>query len=329
MEAAKAAVFKHLSRDGHHETEVQEHIKPAVQHEHVQPTQHEKVYRPMDKEVHREHHHTTVQPITDKEVLPEKHSHIHENTEHKEFRHGDHDRIKDTLSKEHARLGLEHTREVGSTTRTAAEAPTAQGEHVHHHVHEHVQPVIEKDVIQPHVVHHTKPVHEVHHHEPTHHSATTLPPVSIDEFKRQGGHVQGETGVRRDDFRGEPGPLESGYIGGSGARGTTHLTRPEHEHGNRHEHGTGHEVGTTHNPIGQTREGGSGIHEGNAGHNTGKTPISDHYASQNTSTHGPSTGTGRISPTTSASSGHKKASLLDKLNPKKDSDGDGKAGFMK
>lgn len=38
--------------------------------------------------------------------------------------------------------------------------------------------------------------------------------------------------------------------------------------------------------------------------------------------HGVATGT------TGTATGTKKASLLDKLNPKKDADGDGKAGFM-
>lgn len=297
----------------------------------------------MDKEVHQEHHHTTVQPIKDQEILPEKHSHIHESTQHKEFRHGDHSQINNKIAQEHTRLGLnEHTREVGSTTRTTAEAPTAQGEHIHHHVHEHVQPVIEKETIQPHVVHHTKPVHEVHHQAPEHHSATTLPPVSLDEFKRQGGKVQGETGVRRDEFKGEPGPLESGYIGGSGARGTTHVTRQENEHGLRGElgnhgselgsHGHSHSRDTDSNLVGVNGTTGATTHQGrNTGTSgTGKTPISDHYATQNARTHGTSSGTGAsgISPTASHSSAQKKTSLLDKLNPKKDADGDGKSGFM-
>lgn len=278
----------------------------------------------MDKEVHQDHHHTTVQPIKDREVLPEKHTHINEDTEHKQFRHGDHDRINGTLSQEQARLGLtEHTREVGSTTRTQAEAPTAQGEHVHHHIHEHVQPVIDKETIQPHVVHRTAPVHEVHHQEPQHHSATTLPPVTIDEFKRQGGHVTGEPGIRRDEFHGEPKPLEGGYVGGQGARGTTHLTRPE---GGSNKYGTQNEIGTTHGSgHGHSHESGSSMLDVDGSRGTSSTGQADRIAT--TGTHG--TGTNRVSPTASHSSTQKKASLLDKLNPKKDSDGDGKAGFMK
>ncbi|ROV99183.1 hypothetical protein VPNG_08235 [Cytospora leucostoma] len=358
MEAAKAAVFKHLSRDGHNETEVKETVDPAIQHEHVQPVQHEKIYRPVDKEIHEEHHHTTVQPIQEKEVLPEKHSHINEGTEHKEFRHGDHEHINAQLAEERARLNLtENTREVASTTRTQAEAPTAQGEHVHHHVHEHVQPVIEKDVIQPHVVHRTKGVHEVHHVEPQVHSATTLPPVTIDEFRRQGGHLDGETHVRRDEFRGDPRPVETGYIGGEGARGTTHLTRAEQDrhnanypeggretglgrenlgrevgtHGHHHGHEREHVSHGQERGIGQNTSSGigAGTRGAGAGISDNRAPIADHAKHNSHGTGVNSSTSGRISPTTSASSHTKKASLLDKLNPKTDSNGDGKAGFMK
>ena len=69
MEKAKQAVSSFLSNDGKHRTTVDEDVKPHVTQEHVMPHQHEQVTTALDKEVHQEHHHTTVQPITHKETL--------------------------------------------------------------------------------------------------------------------------------------------------------------------------------------------------------------------------------------------------------------------
>jgi hypothetical protein len=43
------------------------------------------------------------------------------------------------------------TKEVGETQRTLATAPAVAAEHVHHHVHETIQPVVQKQTIEPHV----------------------------------------------------------------------------------------------------------------------------------------------------------------------------------
>lgn len=115
----------------------------------------------------------------------------------------------------------------------------------------------------------------------------------MDEFKRQGGSLGGRE-ERTDSFNGEPRSVGS-TLGGAGARGTTSLTENEtsrtgHHSGN-HMHSTGATTGT----------GVSGSGVGNSAHGT--------------------------SGTSSTTAG--KPSLMNKLNPKTDSDGDGKAGFMK
>lgn len=69
MEKAKQAVSSFLSNDGKHKTTVDEDVRPHVVQETVKPHQHESVTTALDKEVHQEHHHTTVQPIAHKEVL--------------------------------------------------------------------------------------------------------------------------------------------------------------------------------------------------------------------------------------------------------------------
>lgn len=145
---------------------------------------------------------------------------------------------------------------------------------------------MQKETIQPSVVHTTVPVHEVHHNEAKHHNASALPAVSMSEFKKSGGSLTGRD-ERTDAFDGEPRAVGSNLggkvdhtIGGHGAAGTTHLT------------------------------------EQNGGHNTSGTT-----GATNGSPMGSHSGTdvGQKS----------KPSLMDKINPKIDSNGDGKAGFMK
>lgn len=285
MDKAKAAVSSFLSKDGKHDTTVHESVNPAVTNEHVTRTQHEQAQKVVDREVHQDHHHTSVQPITHKEVLPEQHTHNLVGTEHKEIHHGDSSHVKQKLASEAAQF--KNTREVGATQHTASATPTLQGEHVHHHVHETIQPVIQKETVQPSVVHTTVPVHEVHHNEAKHHTASALPAVSMAEFQKQGGTLGGRE-ERTDAFAGEPravgNTLGSGHIGGRGADGTTSLTDRDAKVG----HST---------------------HNSSTGHNT-------HAGATGTST------TGTSGSTTT------KPSLLDKLNPKKDADGDGKAGLM-
>jgi hypothetical protein len=85
----------------------------------------------VDKEIHQDHHHTTVLPVSHQEVLPEKHSHKMAGVEHRTFDHVDHDRTKSTLEKERAQY--KDTSTTHSTKRTEAAAPQLEGEHVHHH----------------------------------------------------------------------------------------------------------------------------------------------------------------------------------------------------
>ncbi|KAI9646863.1 hypothetical protein NHQ30_004863 [Ciborinia camelliae] len=283
MDRAKAAVSDFLSKNGKHETTVHEIINPAVKNENVTKTRHEDATTAIDREVHQDHHHTSVQPIHDREVLPEQHSHQLGAVEHRNIQHGDDSHVKERLAAEQAQF--KNTRTVGETQHTASQGATVAGEHIHHHVHETIQPVIQKETVQPSVVHTTIPVHEVHQNEAKHHTATALPAVSMDEFRKQGGSLGGRE-ERTDAFGGEPKSV-GGTLGGAGARGTTSLTEEE---GAKHGHHTA------------THPGVDSTHAGNTHHHTTSNSSTD---------------------------SHKKASLMDKLNPKVDSNGDGKAGFMK
>ncbi|CZT11328.1 hypothetical protein WAI453_010989 [Rhynchosporium graminicola] len=297
MEKAKAAVGSFLNKDGKHDTTVHETVNPAVVNEHVTKTHHENVTTAIDREVHQDHYHTSVQPIKDREVLPEKHSHQVAGVETREVKHGNDDHVKQRLAAEAAQF--KNTREVGATQHTSTAAPTIAGEHVHHHVHETIQPVIQKETIQPSVVHTTVPIHEIHQNEAKHHTASTLPPVTMSEFKHQGGHLSGRE-ERTDAFAGEPRAV-GGTLGGHGADGTTSLTEKD---GHRSVGATG-----THGTHNNSSTIGSTTH---SSHNNGS-------AIGSTTTHG----------SHDSHDKHAKPSLMDKLNPMKDANGDGKAGFMK
>jgi len=295
MDKAKAAVSGFLHKDGKHDTTVHETVNPAVQNEHITPVRHEKVQTAVDREVHQDHHHTSVQPIEDREVRAEEHSHKVAGVEHRQINHGNDSHVKERLAAEAAQF--KHTKEVGSTQHSSAVAPTVAGEHVHHHVHETIQPVIHKETVQPQVVHTTIPVHEVHHNEAKHHTASALPAVSMQDFKHQGG-VLGGREERHDQFMGQPKAV-GGTLGGHGAQGTTSLTEPETRHGSQGQY-SNNAAGLTDTTTGNTH-----------GHNANEHHTNDtHSGSANTGT-------------------NSKPSLLNKLNPKTDSNGDGKAGFMK
>lgn len=157
MEAAKAAISKLTSNQGHHTT-VEESVNPAITRETVKPHRHEEATQAIDREVHQHHHHTTALPLSHTETLPEKHTHNLLPTEHREFHHDDEAGTKQRLATE-----LGHFKDSSTTEKTHhthVSAPAVTGEHVHHHVHETVVPVIHKETIQPEVVHTTVPIHE-------------------------------------------------------------------------------------------------------------------------------------------------------------------------
>jgi hypothetical protein len=307
--------------------------------------------------------------------LAEQHHHNVVPVEHRTHDHRDTTDINTKLHATKAQFKDQHVR--NETQHTQQDMPTVTGEHVHHHIHETIQPVIQKETIEPHVMHTTVPIHEVHHNKAEHHAASALPAVTMADFKKGGG-VLGGRDEKVDHFSGEPhhlkqslaggssGPRDSGFSTGSGGLSSTTGT-----HGS-----TG--LGSTTGTHGTTGLGSStGTHDRSAlgaggtvgaaaaakavgGHNNSRDLEGKHGnigLESTTGAHGTSTGglTGSKNQTgnlgefshrhdghhpTAASSGlstnssntssdtPRKVSLLDKLNPRKDADGDGKAGFM-
>ncbi|KAG6291391.1 hypothetical protein E4U09_003959 [Claviceps aff. purpurea] len=203
MEKAKQAVSSFLSHDGKHKTTVDQEVRKAVVDEQVKPTQHEEVTTAVDKEVHQDHHQTIVQPLKDQEVLPEKHSHNALPTQHKTVEHGDKGDVDAALAQDASKF--KNTSTMHETKHTASATPTIAGERTHHHVHHHVQPVVQKETIQPEVVHTTVPVHETHHNAAIHHETTTLPPTTLDEYTTSHGKMPANSTPRKiDEYAGCP-----------------------------------------------------------------------------------------------------------------------------
>lgn len=191
--------------------------------------------------------------------------------------------------------------------------------------------MIQKETIQPSVVHTTVPIHEVHHNEPKHHAASALPAVSLADFKKQGGSLTGRE-ERYDGFEGEPRAV-GGALGGSSAIGTG-LSGTHHHHGQNTAGPHSSNLENKFDPRvdsdmdGSRRVGGTT----GTGYGTGSTGTSGTgYGSGNTGA-GYGTDSAMRGPGTSGTSGTsttgKKPSLMDRLNPMKDADGDGKKGIM-
>ncbi|KAK1704818.1 allergen [Colletotrichum lupini] len=347
MDRAKQAVSSFISKDGHHKTSVDEDVNRAVTEEQIRPHRHEEVTTAVDKEVHQDHHHTTIQPVKHQETLPEKHHHNIVPVAHKTFDHGNERETKDTLDREHAKF--KDTSTTHETTHTSTTAPAVTGERVHHHIHEHIQPVIQKDTIQPHIVHTTIPIHETHHAKPIHHEATTLPVKTLEEFTREKGSLtDGPRHHRYDEFEGCPVKYHKDL-------GNAHQSGIGHSHD--HSHGAGKAAVGTAAAGGAATTGRDNIaHNQTVGdksittaqgimhgtHPTGTQTSGSNYTtsgSPTTATHGSSglnksevslAGAGKSSTTDHAThdATGKKISLVDKLNPFKDADGDGHKGIM-
>ncbi|KAH9865857.1 hypothetical protein J1614_009444 [Plenodomus biglobosus] len=264
MDKAKAAITDFMGRSGHHDTTVHEAVAPAVTQETIKPHVHEEVNTAIDKEVHQDHYHRTVQPVKDREVLPEKHEAKIGAVQHREFDHRDHDTTKRNLVADQAQFKDE--RRVEATSHSQSVAPVVGGEHVHHHIHETIQPVVQKETIQPSVVHTTVPIHEVHHNKATHHETTALPAMTMDQFKAKGGSLSGRE-ERYDEFEGVPKNIGSSTAGGIGA--VAGLSHKEGHHSKDHARHGDYDGTPNHHSHAGIEQGGLTTNSTTSGHSHG------------------------------------------------------------
>jgi len=159
---------------------VDSEVAPAVEHTHVKKEHETREQTFVEKEKHQDHYHTTIQPLKDSEVLPERHDYVQET----EQRSTNNDDGTAKATAEADRAGFESTSEQ-KQSESKTEEPTQEKEHVHHHLHETVQPVIEKEVIKPSITHKRVDVKEKIQEPAEYHSVTTNSAVSVDEFKNK------------------------------------------------------------------------------------------------------------------------------------------------
>jgi len=182
-------------------------------------------------------------------------------------------------------------------------------------VHETVQPVVEKEIIAPSVVHTTVPVHEKHHAAPEHHGTSVLPTKTMTDFKSTGQNLTGSTGIiNQDQYDGCPRPYNSEMqIGRTDADADPHVhLHGDHHHGDHH-HGS-HTTAGPHSsdtanradPRVDNHRDGRGLGAGAAGVGAG---------TMGTGTHG--------SHTTAGPHG---SDMANRVDPRVDSDRDGR-GF--
>jgi len=184
------------------DTQVEEIVNPAVVKEKIRPTEKERTDVEFQRELHQDHYQTRVQPVVDREVLPEEHVHRTLPTEYRERRAGNKAEVDNLLNKE--RQEFKDSRTVLPGDKRTEEGRIVAEESRHHHVHEIVQPILEREVIQPTVIHTTQPIHERIEKDATFHPKTVQPTMTLEEFQSAGGTLDGRSTISKEIFQGEP-----------------------------------------------------------------------------------------------------------------------------
>jgi len=184
-------IKKVLSPQKAHDTTLSTEIAPEVVHETVLPSERLEVRKDILQEHELHHHQQRVQPVTDQRILETQHKAQTLETEHhhlkNEMAHDDKTRLEG--------FHTQHRDEqnVADTERTRVDLDPTVREKFHHHIHETIQPVIQRETVAPTVVHTKGVVHEHIHDQPIVHDPTIEPAKTLEEFK---SHVQsfGSTG---------------------------------------------------------------------------------------------------------------------------------------
>lgn len=150
------------------------------------------------------------------------------------------------------------------------------------------------------------------------------------DFKKQGGSLSGRE-ERYDGFEGEPRAV-GGALGGAGTGASTTGSGMTGHHGHHGQTTAGPHSSNLENKVdprvdsdmdGSRNMGARGA--GTSGTGYGSNTTGTGYGS---STSGTGYGSNTTGTTGTSGTTHKKPGLMDKLNPMKDTDGDGKKGVM-
>ncbi|KFY97063.1 hypothetical protein V498_02289 [Pseudogymnoascus sp. VKM F-4517 (FW-2822)] len=162
------------------DTTLESEVSPAVEHKHVKKQHETREQTFVHKDKHQDHYHTTIQPLKDSETLPEK----HDRTQETRRRSINNDHSDAKKKAEASRSGFKNTTDQ-EQFETKTKEPTREDVHVHNHWHETVQPVIEKEVIDPSITHKRIDVEENIQEPAEYHGVTTNSAVSAEEFKKK------------------------------------------------------------------------------------------------------------------------------------------------
>ncbi|KAI0448544.1 hypothetical protein F5B21DRAFT_518846 [Xylaria acuta] len=155
-------------------------IAPAVEHETIQKRHEQREQKVLERERHQDHYKTTVQPLREREVMPEKHQHEQADIQHQYINR---DQGDGKAAHERKQAQFKHlSKEAGTHSETLQE-PTLTSERTHHHLHETMQPVVEKETVMPSVTHKTIPMKETIQDPTLDEGVTINPPMSREEFE--------------------------------------------------------------------------------------------------------------------------------------------------
>lgn len=119
----------HHSHHNHQETSVEQHMNPVVTHETIKPTLHEEVHKNVEKDIHQDHYRNKVQPIQDREVIPEKHVHNQAGVIEREYDNSNREAVERAQRAEAGRFRDE--RVVTETAQAQSEARGDERDNVH------------------------------------------------------------------------------------------------------------------------------------------------------------------------------------------------------
>ncbi|KAF2965024.1 hypothetical protein GQX73_g8539 [Xylaria multiplex] len=191
MDAASTAFSKILHRGskgdekespGNNETaSVDRTTAEAVEHETVHKKHLQREQQVIDRERHQDHHKTVVQPLKERDVMPEEHRYEQADVQRRNMNHNNEKDAKIMLERKQAQF--KNTSEEAGTRSKTVQEPTLTSEHVHHHLHETIQPVIERETVMPSVTHKTIPIKEMHQDPTLDEGITINAPMSREEFE--------------------------------------------------------------------------------------------------------------------------------------------------
>ncbi|KAI4603355.1 hypothetical protein KJ359_006148 [Pestalotiopsis sp. 9143b] len=154
-----------------------------VEHETVKRLEHEVVETVVDREIHQDHYHRTIQPVKERVVLPTKHIYI--DTEEERVIERRDDGIAEGASRD-AHLYPDEGVGGHNLRSTKKQLPTLQNnEHTNCYVEETVRNVVTKETIIPPPIETTQHIHKSRQSVPEQQSTATEPEAIAGESRKR------------------------------------------------------------------------------------------------------------------------------------------------